>query len=256
MSSNKGHASRISAASAANAEIWPPTSVLNPRKNHQWTREVVFDFHEVCVKWLDRFVTFVNQLHGYHINPEELRFYNMQLDPSCPLTPEQFENDFVTFARLARGGYGDLEAYPGIKEAMTEIKAQGIKVSIWTWTPGAAESRPDGRSAFNTGIAQRVTTELIAKLGLPVDIDRDVRFMHPGEKKWNMVEEHIPLIVEDNPETAVSVGMGAAHAAILVPTPYNEGITCPNVLRLSNRSELAPTVIDFFAKLDAAGVLL
>lgn len=235
---------------------WPPESVLKPGANHKWSREVVFDFHEVCVKWVARFTDFVNRCYGYNIKPEQLRFYHMQFDPSCPLTPQQFNEAFVAFARLSQGGYGDLELHPGIVEAIKQVKDAGIGVKIWTWTPGAAEAKFVGGSAYQTGIAQRVTRDLIVKLGFPVDVDRDVRFMQPGQKKWEMAEEHIPLIVEDNPETALSVGLGIAHAAILVPEPYNEGFACRNVLRLSERSQLAPTVIDFYKKLDEAGVLL
>lgn len=235
---------------------WPPASVLSPKPNHKWTKEVVFDFHEVCVRWLPRFCDFVNRTYGYNIKPEELSFYNMQFDPSCPLSPEEFNQAFVAFARLSEGGYGTLEPIPGIKETMEQIKAAGIGIKIWTWTPGAAEQKFEGGSAYQSGIAQRVTKELIVKLGLPVDADRDLRFMPPGMKKWEMAEDHIPLIVEDNPETALSVGLGIAHAAILVPEPYNEGFASRNVLRLSDRSELAPTVIDFFKKLEDAGVLL
>lgn len=235
---------------------WPPESVLNPGPDHKWVREVVFDFHEVCVKWVARFTEFVNRCYGYNIKPEQLRFYHMQFDPRIPLTPEQFNQAFVAFARLSRGGYGDLEAHAGIRQALTQIRKAGIGVSIWTWTPGAAEIKPEGDSAFQTSIAQRVTKDLIVRLGLPVDVDREVQFMRPDQKAKEMAEEHIPLIVEDNPGTAVAVGQGIGHAAILVPEPYNEGFACRNVLRLSDRRHLAPTVIDFFKKLEAAGALL
>lgn len=241
---------------AASAPDWPPASVLNPGSSHKWSREVVFDFHEVCVKWTKRFCDFINRCYGYDIKPEQIRFYNMQFDPSIPLTPEQFDEAFVSFCRLSVGGYGDLESHAGIKETIEQIKAAGIRVQIWTWTPGAAEIKFDGAGAYNTGIAQRVTKDLIRKLGLPLDADRDVRFMKPGEKKWEMAKEHIPLIVEDNPETATSVALGAAHAVVLVPESYNEGFTCRNVLRLSNRKALAATIIDFYKKLDEAGKLL
>jgi len=140
-------------------------------------------------------------------------------------------------------------------EAMRKIIAAGIGIEIWTWTPSASETQFSGLKSYGTGIAQRVTLDLIQKLKLPIDIVREVRFMSPDRKKWEMVEERIPLIVEDNPETAVGVGRGIGHAAILVPESYND-ITSENVLRLTDRKHLAATVIGFFAKLDAAGVLL
>lgn len=247
--------SKKNAGSDQRLKNWPPASVLNPGVNHKWSREVVFDFHEVCVKWLKRYCDFVNKSYGCKINPDEIDFYNMQFDPRTGLSPEQFEKAFVTFARLAVGGYGDLEAHEGVKEAMEQIRAAGIKIRIWTWTPGAAEIKPDGAGAYHTGIAQDVTKRLIRKLGLPVDVDRDLDFMPPGRKKWEMAEQHIPLLVEDNKTTASDVS-DAAHAVILVPEKYNEGFECRNVLRLTDRSQLAATVIDFYRKLEEAGVLL
>jgi len=234
---------------------WPPESVLNPGPNHKWSREVVFDFHEVCVKWLKRFCNFYNQLHGTNVKPEDIDFYNMQFNPKSGALPEQFDKSFVAFARLSTGGYGDLEPHDGIKEAMDQIRAAGIKIRIWSWTPAAADVKPDGAGAYHTGISQAVTKQLIVRLGLPVDVDRDVDFMQPGRKKWEMAEQHIPLIVEDNKTTASDVA-DAAHAVVLVPERYNEGFECRNVLRLSDRSLLAATVIDFYKKLDEAGVLL
>jgi len=239
----------------ASLTAWPPQSVLIPGPNHKWRREVVFDFHEVCVKWVHRFADFIHRQYGIKIDPETIQFTNLQYDPSNGLTPEQFNEAFVTFARLSKGGYGDLEAHAGIKETMEQIRAAGIGISIWTWTPGAIEQKFEGGSAYQTGVAQRVTRDLIQKLGLPIDVDRELRFMQPGGKMWAMAEEHIPLIVEDNPATAVQVA-GLAHAAILVPEAYNESLSFNNVLRLNDRSELAPAVIEFFKKLDEAGVLL
>lgn len=316
---------------------WPPESVLMPGSNFKWSREVVFDFHEVCVKWVKRFCNFYSQHYGVNLNPEKIDFYNMQFDPNSGVLPERFDKAFVQFARLSVGGYGDLEPHDGIVEAMaliqthqgreglallqqalplvkvneaksliteavelltaaiTEVrtaavnkkaltlvfKAQEaleghkgtqsamqaldkacdalaipeIKIRIWSWTPAAADIKPDGAGAYNTGIAQLVTKQLIRKLGLPIDVDRDVDFMKPGHKKWEMVEQHVPLCVEDNPTTASDIN-DAALAVILVPENYNVGFQCRNVRRLTDRNELAATVIDFFEKLDAAGVTL
>ena len=64
------------------------------------------------------------------------------------------------------------------------------------------------------------------------------------------------LLVEDHPVTAVQAGAEFGHAAILVPEPYNVGISAPGVLRLENRSDLAPAIIDFYKKLEEAGCLI
>ena len=176
------------------------------------------------------------------------------MDPDNPVTAAEFADLFVAFARRHEGGYGDLEPYEGVVEALKQIQDAGITVKIWTWTPGAAESRMNhSAGSYNHGVAQGETKLLVEKLG--IDPDRNLRFIKPGNKKYEMVEDHIPLIVEDSPETAVGVGQ-MAHAAILVPESYTKGIKATNVLRLDHRNQLAPTVIKFFDELEAAGVLL
>lgn len=244
-------------ATSCNQKNWPPTTVLNPGINHKWVREVVFDFHEVCVKWVESFAEFVNQTYPHlKLSLAKNQTYFFQYDPSTSLSPDQFDEVFAAFVRLSVGGYGDLEPHIGIKEAMEKIVASGIKINIWSFVPGANDVKHDNLHSYNTGIAQHATRELIRKLGLPVDIERDVRFVHQEAKKWELAKEHIPLIVEDNPETAVGVARGIGHAAILVPESYNRGLKCPNVLRLNRRSELADAVISFYQKLDDANCLL
>jgi len=253
MTTNSSLAGRQQVSEMDYPFAWPPESILEPGPFFQWDKKVVFDFHEVCVTWKGAFAEFCNKLYGRNLDPEQFNFYNMQLDPRVDLTVAEFNDAFNLFVQLAVGGYGDLEPIAGIKEAMDEIKAAGIGIEIWTWTPGAGDGQATGNKPFPSGDAQTVTLELIKRLGLPVE---DIRFMKTYEKKAEMVEERIPLIIEDSPETVVGVGLGMAHAAILVPEKYNEGLLCPNVLRLNSREDLARTVIEFFNELDAAGVLL
>ncbi len=233
---------------------WPPQSILSPGSDFTWTKEVVFDLHNTLVDWTGRFLAYCQRNYGLTINPLDQKFYHLWANPQFGLSYEQFVAAFISFATRARGGYGDLEFYPGAIEQIKEIKDAGIGVKIWTWTPGASEPRIDGSFAgMDTGIAQGVTKELVAKLG--VDPDRDLRFISPGEKKYQMFEDHIPLIVEDSPETAMGVASGG-HAALLVPTTYNVGVAAPNILRLDHRDHLAPAVIEFFNRLESEGLVL
>lgn len=254
MSSKKTNGGRklVSAASAAN---WPPRSVLrSDDPDFRWERTVVLDLHNTLVNWLGAFIEFCNTQYGHNLDQKKAAFYHMQMDPDNALSGKEFLNAFVAFARRSQGGYADLQPYPGVVEAIKAIKDAGIDVKIWTWVPGAAEMRMDNHAqGYGTGIAQHVTKQLVARLGL--NPDTDVRFVSPGNKKYVLADEHIPLIVEDSAETAVGVGQ-MAHAAILVPETYNRGIKAPNVLRLTSRDQLAPTVIDFFEKLDATGLIL
>jgi phosphoglycolate phosphatase-like HAD superfamily hydrolase len=219
-----------------------------------WSRTVVFDLHQVLVNWLDRYVEFVNAQMGYSITTGKQPFYYLHMNPEVPLTFEEHVALFDAFARRHEGGYGDLEIYDGVIEGIKTLRKAGIGVRVWTWTPGAIESTMSHRDRMmSSGAAQAVTRELVAKLG--IDPDRELRFITPGSKKFELVEEHYPLIVEDSPETAVGVGQ-LAHAAILVPEPYNKGIKATNVLRLDHREQLFPTVLKFFEELEAAGKLL
>lgn len=233
---------------------WPPKSVLKPGEDNPWNRTVVFDLHNTLVNWTDAFCAFANTQMGYALKTDKQKFYHLQMDPDNPLSHEEFVALFDAFAARHVGGYGDLEIYPGALEALQAIKDAGIDIQIWTWTPGAIDASMSHHDRMNsTGAAQTVTRELVRKLG--IDPDRKLRFISPGAKKYEMCSEYIPLIVEDSPETAVGVGQ-MAHAAILVPEPYNKGIKATNVLRLDHRNQLAPTVIKFFEELEAAGALL
>ena len=254
--STRNKLSRAQVAAMPYPYAWPPVSVLNPGANFFWKREVAFDFHQVIANWVEQYVKFINKTYGYNIDHTKVDFYNLQFDPNIPLTPEQHEESFVAFARLSKGGYGSLKPYDGVVETFRKIHEAGISIKIYTWTPGAAEKILGTVKSYNSGIAQRVTRELIESLDLGIDVDRDVKFMHPGEKKWRMSEDHVPLLIEDNPETAVSVGMGIAHAVILVPESTNLGLVAPNVLPLTERKDLAKSVISFFSKLADAGLLL
>lgn len=254
--STRNQLSRAQVAAMPYPYAWPPASVLNPGPNFFWKREVAFDFHQVIANWVEQYVKFVNKTYGYNIDHTKVDFYNLQFDPNIPLTPEQHEESFIAFARLSKGGYGSLKAYEGVQATFQKILDAGISIKIFTWTPGAAEKIQGGEKSYNSGIAQRVTRELIESLDLGLNVDRDVKFISPGAKKWKMAEDHIPLLIEDNPETAVSVGMGIAHAVILVPETTNLGLIAPNVLPLNDRKDLAKTVISFYSKLDAAGLLL
>lgn len=235
---------------------WPPESVLKPGDNFLWKPVVVFDFHQVVTNWVEQYVKYINLTYNRNIDHTKISLYNLQYDPQVNLSPAEHEEAFVNFARLSRGGYRALKAYPGIKETFRQILDAGIKIKIFTWCPSATEKINGGEKSFGSGMAQRATRELIESLDLGIDVDRDVKFMGPGDKKWRMAEEHLPLIVEDNPETAIAVAMGIGHAVILVPEPQNEGLVAPNVLRLKDRNDLASTVIGFFEKLDEADLLL
>lgn len=234
---------------------WPPKSVLEPGESHKWAPVVAFDFHEVVVSFLSQFAVVANASYpNANLKPATTGFYNFGFDPEVAINPVEFQHLFKHFCMLSSGGYGDLPLIPGIKETMEKIKAAGINITILTWVPGATDVVGDDKNPLHSGTAQRATLELIQKLGLPIDVDRDVKFISPSQKPAYLGKKHIPLLVEDNRTTAVAVA-DMAHAAIVVPTSYNQ-VTCPNVLRLKSRDELAERVIGFYDELRTRGLLL
>lgn len=252
MSTSKKVARRRVAGSIPSLTV--PRSVLEPGADFKWSRDVVFDLHNTLVDWTGPFVRHINSIRGYKMDAKNIGLYHMQFDPDNPLTDEQFLADFMTFAKKAVGGYGDLPFYKESVDTLKRLKDAGLNPKIWTWTPGAADTRIDSNAAgFQTGITQGVTKVLVERLGLQAN--RDLRFMKPGEKKYVMVQDHIPLIVEDSSETAVGVGQ-MGNVALLVPQPYNKGIMAPNVVCLDNLSQVAPTVLEFYSELEARGLLL
>jgi hypothetical protein len=181
----------------------------------------------------------------------------MGYDIRLPISAGEFSNVFNVVARLkGKDGYGGLEVREGAPEAFAAIRAAGIPYEVWTWVPGATEHDPETLKAFGTGIAQSGTLEHLEKLGIIKNPMRDVRFISPGKKADAMTEDHIALIIEDNPVTAVHAGYAHGNACILTPDSYNEHLVSPGVLRINDMSELAPAVIDFFEKLEKAGALV
>jgi len=234
---------------------WPPTSVLEPGESHKWAPVVAFDFHEVVVSFLKQFAVVANRSYPTaKMAPETAKFYHPGYDPEVGINPIEFQHLFKTFCMLSPGGYGDLPLIEGIKEQMEAIRAAGIGIVILTWVPGATDVMDWDKNPLHSGTAQRETLKLIEKLGLPIDVDRDVKFISPSQKPGYLGKKHIPLLIEDNRTTAVAVA-DMAHAAILVPTSYNE-VTCPNVLRLASRGELGDRVVEFYTELRNRGLLL
>lgn len=233
---------------------WPPSNLTRQRET--FVKKVIFDLHGPILDWAKSFADVAGRLFGVDIKPEAANFYSMGHDVDIPLTPAQFTEVFDHFARLARGGYGDLAVTPNIREMFEQIHAAGIRTEIWTWVPGALDNNKATLVSHGTGIAQSATYELIRNLGLVDDVLRDVRFINPASKVPEMVEEHIPLIIEDNPVTAVEAGMNYGHAAILVPLSNNVSLQGTGILRLEDHSQIAAAVIDFFRKMEDAGALI
>lgn len=237
------------------AKNWPPASVLNPFPGFMWSNLLALDLHNTLVDFSGPFGRYVKAIMNKDVYPERSLYYDWAYDPEFGLSPDEFMAALENFSQLARNsGYGGLSAYQGTLRFLEQVKAEGIRPVIYTWTPGVGDPRLGRSGRYSTGIAQERTRQLVRELGFPIDPETDIKFMQPGDKRKAILEYHIPLIVEDSPVTAVQIA-SMAHAAILVPHSYNR-IRFPNVLRLDNLAQLTPTVIEFYGRLREAGVLL
>jgi hypothetical protein len=236
------------------AERYPlvPVNLLRHDKGF-WEPELYCDLHGVVLKWKEKFLKFASETLQRPINPDDVTFYYPQFQAGLGISPAEFDELFAQFAGLGEGGYGDLDAYDGIVDALKQIHEAGIRIKVATWTPGASEISFAHSKAFGSGAAQGTTKRLIERLGIPTDV-RELEFMSPGAKHFKMQEDHVPLILEDCPFTASAVA-AAGLGCILLPERYNEDIWIPGVTRLDNRSDLASTVIRFFTTLREAGVI-
>lgn len=248
---------RLAKAASKVAGEWPPANLVAQKET--FMPKVVFDLHQTLVDWVGPFCNYAGKLYGVKLDPAKVRFYALGHQVDMPITPDQFNSAFWAFVALAKGGYDALPALPGAVEAVKKIKAAGIQVKIWTYVPGASDPDRETLMAQGTGMAQDATYELIVRLGFADSMKearKMVRFIAPYRKCSEMVKEFIPLIVEDNPATAVEAGAIFAHAAILMPESYGSNVEAQGVLKLEDRKDLGEAVIGFFRGLQNAGALL
>jgi hypothetical protein len=254
ISTNKSAALSAKKATAASQTLWLPDSIKNVSSDEKWSNEVLWDLHETIVNWGAPIANLAKQLYPHsNFDPTKMSFYNAGFDPSCNLNPYEWE--MVLIQALTHGLYGQLElADKDTHRQMWKIAKSGTRNRIATHVPGASDISHTDKIPYHSNVAQRLTLELIKRLNLPVDVERDVEFIYPHRKKDFMADRYIPLIIEDNIETAAGVAT-YAHACILVPKSYNAGFKCPNVLRLDNRAELDTRVIAFFKELKRLNLL-
>ena len=233
---------------------WPPEAILiAPEK---WANEFACDIDEVVLSYLARVTVFAKQMYPHsNLDPSRMRFYDPGYDPECTLSPYEWEYVKNHFLSQDKGAFGDRPLMTKeIVDQLWAIANHGIRIRLLTYVPDAADVSRTDQNPQHTSIARRLTLDLIKRYGLPIDPVRDVSFVYPGQKKDWIAERYIPLIAEDNIETAAGVAT-YAHACILMPTPYNQGFRCRNVLRLKNRSEFADRVIEFYDVLKRLGKL-
>jgi hypothetical protein len=252
MANKKTKAARLPALAAV--KNWPPAAILDAAE--PWAREFACDIDEVVLSYLARVSVFAKQMYPHsNLEPNRMRFYDPGYDPQCTLSPYEWEYVRSHFLAQDKGAFGDRPLMTTeIVDQLWAIANHGIRIRLLTYVPDAGDVSKTDQVPNHTSIARRLTLELIKNYGLPIDPVRDVTFVYPGQKKDWIAERYIPLIAEDNIETAAGVAT-YAHACILMPTSYNEGFRCPNVLRLKSRSEFAVRVIEFYDELEKRGKL-
>ncbi len=233
---------------------WPPQAILDAAE--PWANEFACDIDETVLSYLARVSVFAKQMYPHsNLEPNRMRFYDPGYDPQCTLNPYEWESVRTHFLSQDKGAFSDRPLMTEeIVDQLWKIANHGIRIRLLTYVPDAGDVSKTDQNPHHTSIARRLTLELIKNYGLPIDPVRDVTFVYPGQKKDWIAERYIPLIAEDNIETAAGVAT-YAHACILMPTLYNQGFRCPNVLRLKNRSEFADRVIEFYDELKRRGKL-
>jgi hypothetical protein len=235
------------------SDFWPPYSIVN--STEKFVTTVAFDCDEVIVSWLDQFALHAQKMYPKcNINAKRLLYYHPGYDPTVNMTVREFEHCFTSFVPLAKGGYGDLKLIGNIKEQMEQIVEAGIRIKIVTHVPGASSLTPTDETPVHTGIARRVRLEMIKRMELPIKSPNDVEFLAPHAKRQWMVDNFVPLMIEDSFANAASIAEWGL-AVLLVPTSYNRGFTCPNVKRLPNRNQIAQSVIEFYSELENRDLL-
>lgn len=238
------------------AQTFPlvPATVL-AREPGYFQKTLVCDLHGVIVDFLTPFLSFVSRKLGRKLGSRHVRLYRHWQDPLAGLSPVEFQEQFEQFLPLAVGGYGDLKPYPGAIEGLKAIHRKGVRIMIWTWTPGVTDSISPAGSHLGVGTAQAVTRRLIEQLKLPVNCQQDLVFMSPAQKPVEMARRHIPLIWDDNPTTAIETASGFGLGCFMPAHSYNRSIWCPGVTRLDHNS-LAGATLKYFERLAARQLLI
>ncbi len=232
-----------------------------------WQKKVIWDLHGVLVDWMTPFCNFVNKVYGRNIDHSMLTTYHWGYDGNMHLNPTEFYEMFRHFAGLAKGGYGDLQPYPGAVDAMHKIHLAGIEQEIHTWTPGASDIADSHGQPFHTCPAQGVTLALIERLGLPVDLrpgSGGVQFKHSWRKAKEMADEHVPLLIEDSGPTVAAAVQDFGIGAIICTQSYNRSLSEDRVIRwgdpehpeLQSRTGIEEPIIQFFKELEEAELLI
>lgn len=232
---------------------WPPAPVL-AREEQYYTNTVIFDLHGPILDWTGPFCKFASMALGVELDPAQQSVYSLADDPNMPITGGQFAELFKQFARLDVGGYGSLPLQPDIVNQLNKIRAAGINIKIYTWVPGALDHYADTLESVGTGVAQKVTFDLLVNAGIVKDPLKEIVFVAPSKKCLLMADKHIPLIVEDYAATGAQVasfGLGA----LLVPEPHNLGCQMPGMKRLEDRLQLADEVIAYFEALKSKNLV-
>lgn len=263
----------IAVASGKRIETFPGGAVVNPNLfNHPpgtWQRTVELDIHGVWFDWLTPFCAYISQVTGRTVTVEQIMLYHFGYQGNLSISREEFYENFNRFASDTIGGYGGLNAYVGMVEALKTVLQSdlGIKVRIRTYTPDANAQSRHHQQPFGVNPAQGVTLNMLERFvrenNLSIDLRKAISWTPGHLKPFEMADEFRPLLVEDHGPTAVSAVDDVGIGAILVTQPYNRLLSHPWIVRYGDPAELGyqdraglgDLIIEYFARLEDAGVL-
>ncbi len=236
---------------------WIPATLLQP--GVKWRRKFIWDADDCTFTFRETLAEYVRKQRGLDLDLKTCPYYDFSLDPNLPYSTAEFQQDFIAFSRLTKGGYDTRIPRPGVEKAMKLLEDNGIVNCLWTAAPGTNDHIPWlGRTLWSAA-PQEATFELIEKYKLPIQA-RNVKFLGAGQKASEMAEGHYPAIADDNLVTQVDVG-SRGLLAFLINQPYNQAGEIPNVIRVGTKAknpdllQVAKMVVTLFNELERRNLM-
>jgi hypothetical protein len=233
-----------------------PDSVMMRPKGY-WDRKVALDADEVLLKYLaaleehirsnwkrnniDRVVDLKGSDHYYlHANPAR-----------TGLTREEAGFFMREFAQKTRGGFGDLEFYPGAIQAVMQLWQHRIHPLVITDVPDGLQTSADNHQPHGWSTGRAAREAQLLSVGI-IRTKDDIIFCEAHRKPSEMVDglHRIPILVDDRKSTLM-LAQERGLIAIGIRRPelrYNHG-DCEGIIWFESLEEAIEPILDVFRRL-------
>lgn len=234
-------------------QLVPATMTGKRYQTQRWQRKVIIDLHGVIKNWVKEFVAFVYEKTGIKL-AEEQAIYYFWYDGNSPLLAEVGQELFHEFALLNKNGYGNLEDYPGARQALQAINRLKVEYEVWSYTPGAIEQSVNHGIPYGSGTAQATTIDMLLRDDV-IKSAHGLEFMHGLKKPREMSNQMIPILIEDDPVTAAMARGHYGLAVIVIDHRYNRCVSGQGIVRVPSLKEAVQVVKQMMQELEDKGVL-